>query len=115
MKKYLFMAITALLVVFISCNNNDSTNEEKEVRETAKSEIIQRYDLPEGTEFSNEQMTVNRNLDTDSEMDGEYIVKVTITSQNRAGEMINETHIMHYKKKENAMNAKERWELKSFE
>ena len=110
------MMFTALLVVFVSCNNNNnSANDEKEVRETAKSEIIKRYDLPEGTEFTNEQMTVNRNLDTSSEMDGEYIVKVTITSQNRAGEMINETHTMHYTKRENAMKAKERWELKSFE
>lgn len=115
MKKYLIMIMTTLLVVFISCNSNSSKNDEKEVREAAKTEIINRYDLPEGTEFTEENMRINRNSDTNTSMDDEYIVRVTITSQNRAGEMINESHVMHYKKRENAMKAKERWELMSFE
>lgn len=115
MKKYILMLFVGLSFLFACNNTTSNADDEKEIRETAKSELIKRYDLPEGTNFSNEQMTVNRNLETGSASDGEYIVKVTITSENRAGREINETHIMHYKKREDAMAAKERWELISFE
>lgn len=106
--------ILLLLMVFtvIACENN-TANDETEVRESAKAYIIDYYDLPDGTKFTENEMSVTREGNGDA--DGIYIVKVTITSENRAGERINETHLMQYKKREDAMAAKERWELINFE
>ncbi len=110
MKKTLILLLTVFAM--IACENRD-TNDDTEVRESAKAYIIDYYDLPEGTKFTENDMTVTREGDVNA--DGTYIVKVTISSENRDGERINKTHLMHYKKREDAMAAKERWELINFE
>lgn len=100
----------------VACTS-DKTNDAETVRETAKKDIIEKLQLPEGTKFDDSTMEVTSNPENGEGPDVEYIVKVTIKSQNEEGKEIVKTHTMHYSKRKNAEEraAEERYELTKFE
>lgn len=111
MKRLALILFTMAIVA--ACSNNST--DEDQLRETARQDIIERLDLPEGTKFTQENMEISSNPDNVDGLDFEYIVKVTVKSQNRDGEEIAKVHTMNYKKRQDAQAAKERFELISFE
>lgn len=115
MKKLVLILLTA--VAMVACNSNNEKYDEGDLRETAKKDIMEKMDLPEGTKFDEKDMEVSTNPENGEGPNVEYIVKVTIKSQNEDGKEMVETHKMHYKKRENAeaKAEKERYELTSFE
>lgn len=111
MKKF---ALILLTIIVAACSSNNTTDEEK-VREVAKTDIIKKLDLPEGTKFTDESIEVSQNPEVADGPNVEYIVKVTVKSENEAGEENVKVYKMHYKKLADAEAAKDQFELISFE
>lgn len=108
------LALILLTMAVVACSSND-TKDEDQVREAAKRDIVEKLELPDGTTFTDESIEVNRNSEIQDGPNVEYIVKITIKSQNQDGEEIVKIHKMHYKKRADAEAAKDRFELISFE
>lgn len=111
MKKLILILLT---IVIVACSSNNTTDEEK-VREVAKTDIIEKLELPEGTKFTDESIEVTQNPEVVDGPNVEYIVKVTVKSENEAGDEIVKVYKMHYKKIADAEAAKDQFELTSFE
>ena len=110
MKKLAFILLTLAVV---ACTSKSS--DEDLLRELARKDIAENLELPEGTKFTDESMEVSRNPKIGDGPNVEYIVKVTVKSQNREGEEVIKIHKMHYKKRTDAEAAKDRFELTSFD
>ncbi|MBT0608203.1 hypothetical protein [Aequorivita echinoideorum] len=106
--KKLLVILSAFLV--LSCADNKA-NDQDEVREVAKRDIIEKLDLPEGTKFNDENIEVTETEMEDGSLGYNYLVKITVKSQDRAGNEIVKTHTMQYKKLEDAKD----YELTAFE
>ncbi len=111
MKKLLFIVLT---VVIVGCSSDNKTDHDT-VREQAKKDAIERLELPAGTEFNDESVEVTRNPEDGDGPDVEYLVKITVKSQDRNGEEVVKVHRMRYQKRTDAEAAKDRFELMSFE
>ena len=107
------LALILLTLAVVACTSKGS--DEEQLREMARKDIIEKLELPEGTEFTDQSIEVNKNSEIEDGPNVEWIVKVTVKSGNREGEEIIKTHIMHYKKRADAEAAKDRFELISFE
>ncbi|WP_310992153.1 hypothetical protein [Aequorivita marina] len=110
MKRIAFILITLLIVSCASENKNDAL-----VRELAKKDIIEKLDLPEGTSFNNENIEVTETEAKEGSLGLIYIVKITIKSQDRAGNAVTKTHVMNYKKTDDSGSTSKDYELISFE
>lgn len=111
MKKF---ALILLTMAVVACSNN-KTEDEDHLRETARKDIVEKMDLPEGTIFDDKSMEVTRNPENEDGPNVEYIVKVTVKSQNQDGKEIEKVHRMHYRKKADAEAAKDRFELQTID
>lgn len=110
MKKIAFIMITLLIV---SCGT-DKKNDEV-VRELAKKDIIEKLELPEGTQFDNKDVEVTESQAPEGSIGVIYIVKITIKSQDRDGNEVIKTHTMNYKKVNEGSSSEKDYELVSFE
>lgn len=111
MKKSLFLILT---IAIVACSS-DTKSDHETVREQAKKDIIEKLNLPDGTEFSDDSVELTTDPEDGEGPNVEYIVKVTIKSQDQSGKEIVKIHKMHYKKKADAEAAKDRFELIFFE
>lgn len=111
MKKLLFFLLT---IAIVACSS-DTKSDQDTVREQAKKDIIEKLQLPEGTEFTDESVELITDSEDGEGLDVEYIVKITVKSQDQSGSEIVKIHKMHYKKKADAEAAKDRFELTFFE
>lgn len=113
MKKLILLLLTC---VVIACSSGISDVEE--LRYLAKKHTIEKLNLPEGTQFNPESLTVQE-LDEENEENENtsiiYSVKVTVRSQDKSGKEINKTHILIYKKSPAQQLGKEQFELISFD
>lgn len=110
MKKLAFILITLLIV---SCSTEGK--QEEVVRELAKKDAIEKLQLPEGTTFNNENIEVTEGERGEGSLGVNYLVKVTVKSQDREGNEIIKTHTFNYKKiGEGGLSPKD-YELISFE
>ena len=107
------LALILLTFSIAACTSNEFKDEEL-LRETARQDIIERLELPEGTEFKDESIEVSEGVKNEDGANVKYIVKVTIKSQNQEGTEIIKSHIMHYMKRADAEAAKNHFELLSF-
>lgn len=108
------LTLILLTIIVAACSSNNTTDEEK-VREVAKTDIVKELNLPEGTKFTDESIEITRNPEVVDGPNVEYIVKVTVKSENEAGDEIVKVYKMHYKKIADAEAAKDQFELTSFE
>jgi|SRR5690554_5712217 len=111
MKKLMFIVFTVILVACAT----DKGSDEDTVRDQAKRDIVDKLELPDGTKFTDESVEVTTNPENGDGPDVEYIVKITVKSQDQTGKEIIEVHRMHYKKRADAEAAKDRFELTYFE
>ncbi len=111
MKKLFFLILT---IAIVACSS-DTKSDHDTVRELAKKDIIEKLDLPKGTEFSDESVELTTNPADGDGPNVEYIVKVTVKSQDQSGSEVVKVHKMHYKKKAAAEAAKDQFELTFFE
>lgn len=111
MKKLLFLLLT---IAVVACSS-DTKSDQDTVREQAKKDIIEKLQLPEGTEFTDESVELTTDPVDGEGLDVEYIVKISVKSQDQAGNEIVKIHKMHYKRKADAEAAKDRFELTFFE
>jgi hypothetical protein len=111
MKRFAIILFTMAIVA--ACSNK--ATDEDSLRETARKDIIEKLELPEGTKFTDETMEVSSIPENADGPNVEYIVKVTVKSQNREGEEIIKIHTMRYKKRKDAEDAKDRFELTTIE
>ena len=103
-------------MAIVACSS-DKKSDTETIREQAKKDAIEKFELPEGTQFNDVEVTTNPENGEGPNV--EYIVKVTIKSQDQSGKEILKVHKMHYKKKEAAVDAAEaaaaQYELTHFE
>ena len=111
MKKLLFLLLT---IAVVACSSDTKTDHDV-VREQAKKDIIEKLQLPEGTEFSDESIELTTNPEDGEGLNVEYIVKITVKSQDQTGKELVKIHRIYYKKIADAEAAKDRFELTSFE
>jgi|SRR5690606_19661669 len=111
MKKLLFIV---LAVVIVACTSDNKTDHDT-VREQAKKDIIEKLQLPEGTKFSDDSVDVTTDPEEGDGPHVEWIVKITVKSQDQSGKENIKIYRMHYKKRADAEAAKDRFELMSFE
>lgn len=111
MNKLVFIFLTFLIV---SCSS-DNKSDHDTVREQAKKDVIEKLQLPEGTEFSDDSVELTTDPKDGDGPNVVYIVNVTVKSQDQTGMEIIKVHKMHYKKRADAENAKNRFELTFFE
>lgn len=110
--KRLIMIILTIAVV--SCSSDKKTDYDT-VREQAKKDAIEKLELPEGTKFNDESVEVSSDPENGEGPNVQYIVKVTVKSQDQSGNEVVKVHTMNYKKREDAQAAKDKFELMSFE
>lgn len=103
-----------LTIVLVACASDNKTDHET-VREQAKKDVIEKLDLPEGTKFSDDSVEVTTEPEDGEGSNVEYIVKITVKSQDQNGKEIVKIHRMHYQKRADAEAAKDRFELTFFE
>lgn len=111
MKKLLIILLT---FVVVACSS-DTKSDQDTVREQAKKDAIEKLQLPEGTKFSDDSVEVTTNPEDGEGPNVEYIVKVTVKSEDQTGKEIVKVHKMHYKKRADAKAAKDKFELINFE
>ena len=105
MKKILIILVA---IFAFSCANEKQDMDS--VRKMAKEDAIEKLGLPEGTKFDESTMEISETESIDGATET-YIVKVSVKSQDAAGEEMVETYTMTYKKPEGAKE----YELQSFE
>ncbi len=111
MKKLMFIVFAIMVVACAT----DKDSDQDTIREQAKRDIVEKLDLPEGTKFTDESVEVTTDPVDGEGPDVEYIVKITVKSQDQTGQEIIKVHRMHYKKRADAEAAKDRFELSFFE
>jgi hypothetical protein len=110
MKKLLFILLATLIA---SCSTENK--QEEVIRELAKKDAIEKFQLPEGTKFSDQNIDVTETGTGEGFIGITYLVKVTIKSQDRDGNEIVKTHTFNYKKIGEGGLAPQDYELTSFE
>lgn len=93
MKRFVFIAITVLLV---ACAGDKS--ESDTVRNMAVEEVKSKLNLPEGTTFNNENIEVTEKTSDTEGVETIYMVKVSIKSQDQNGNEVIKTHTLEYEK-----------------
>ena len=111
MKKLVFILLT---IAVVACSS-DNKSDQDAVREQAKMDVIEKLQLPEGTKFTDDSVELTTDPEDGEGPNVEYIVKITIKSQDQTGKEIIEIHKMYYKKRADAEAAKDRFELINFE
>lgn len=111
MKKLVFILLT---IAVVACSS-DTKSDRDTVREQAKKDVIEKLQLPEGTIFTDDSVEVTTDPEDGIGPNVEYIVKITVKSQDQTGKEIIEIHKMHYKKLADAEAAADKFELTLFE
>lgn len=93
MKKFAFILLSLIIVSCASENDREVV-----IRELAKKDAIEKLELPEGTKFNNENIEVTETEVEDGSIGFNYLVKITIKSQDRDGKEIVKTHSFKYNK-----------------
>lgn len=110
MKKIAFILLS---LVIASCATEN--NQENVIRELAKKDAIEKLELPEGTKFNNENIEVTETDVEDGSIGVNYLVKITIKSQDRDGNEIIKTHTFKYNRKDGKGDSPKDYEFISFE
>ncbi len=104
-----------ILFAFLIISCNTEKNQENTVRDLAKKDILEKLQLSEGTKFNDENIEVKEESFKGEGIETEYVVKITVKSQDKEGNEVVKTHTMHYKKIKDGGLAPEDYELTSFE
>lgn len=107
------LAILLIGLLVVSCSTENK--QQDIVRELAKKDAIEKLQLPEGTQFNNDNVEVTETSKGEGSIGITYLVKVTIKSQDRDGKEIIKTHTFNYKKTGEGGLSPEDYELLSFE
>lgn len=103
-----------LTIVVVACSTDNKPDRDT-VREQAKKDVIEKLQLPEGTKFTDDSVEITTDPEDGEGPNVEYIVKITVKSQDQTGKEITKIHKMHYKKRADAEAAKDKFELTFFE
>ncbi|WP_271393578.1 MULTISPECIES: hypothetical protein [Aequorivita] len=110
MKKLAFILLSLIIV---SCATE--SDRKAVIRELAKKDAIEKLDLPEGTKFNNENIEVTETDVEDGTIGVNYLVKITIKSQDRDGNEIVKVHTFKYNKADGDGSSPNHYELISHE
>ncbi len=110
MKKLAFALMT---ILFVACSTENKQIEI--VKDLAKKDVIEKFQLPEGTTFEDKDIEVTESKGGVENLGALYLVKITIKSENADGSENIETHFLTYKKVEEGSLAPQDYELQSFE
>lgn len=110
MKRFAFILLSLFIV---ACSTEK--NQEEVVRELAKKDVIEKLQLPEGTKFTDENIEVIETETGEGSLGVSYLVKITVTSQDREGNEVVKTHTFNYKKTGEGGLSEQDYELVSFE
>lgn len=106
------LVIVLFTLMALSCSTEK--NQEQVIRDLAKNDAIEKLQLPDGTSFADENIQVSE-TETDGPAGINYLVKITVNSQDRDGNEIVKTYSLNYKKTGEGGLAPEDYELLSFE
>ena len=106
-------AFAMMALLFFSCSTEK--NREEVLRELAQKDAIEKLDLPEGTKFSNEDLEITETQTGEASMGISYLVKITVKSQDREGNIVTKTHTLTYNLSDGGGLAPEDYELVSFD
>lgn len=110
MKKIAFILLS---IAMVACSTKK--DQEQVVRELAKKDIIEKLKLPEGTKFTDENIEVIESETGEGSLGVNYLVKITVKSQDREGNEVVKTHTFNYKKTGEDGLSEQDYELVSFE
>lgn len=104
--------ISFLMILLIACNSSDS--DVLQLQEQAKKDTIEKLKLPDGTQFRNESITINKAEGTEEDSFEIYAVTIIVHSQDENGYDIEKPQVLLYKKVTDDKN-KSSFQLLSFE
>lgn len=110
MKKLAFIILSLVIASCATENDQDAI-----VRELAKKDAIEKLELPDGTTFNNENIEVSKSDVEDGSIGYNYLVKITIKSQDKDGNEIVKTHSFKYDKIDGDGSSPKDYKLISFE
>jgi hypothetical protein len=110
MKKIVFVL---LCIAIIGCSTEKEQMET--VRELAKKDIINYLQLPEGTLFTEKDITVSEKTNGIEGIGATFVVKVAVVSQDANGNKNSVTHILEYVKIGEGGLSQSDYELQSFD
>jgi len=109
--KKVIVFIFALILVACSTDNK----QEETLRARAIEDIMAKLELPEGTQFNDENIEVSEKSTDVEGIDALYVVKVTVKSQDKEGNEVLKTYTLNYEKIGEGGLDPHDYELKSFE
>ncbi len=96
MKRFVILLFSTLL--FACASDKEDT---RTVRDMAIQEVKSELNLPDGTTFNNENIEVTEEPSDTEGVETVYVVKISIKSQDKAGNEMVKTHTLRYEKAEN--------------
>lgn len=107
--KYFFPLI---LLLIMACSSTDS--EVLRLQEQVKKDTIEKLELPEGTQFNNDSIIINKAEGTEEDIFELYAVTILVPSKDENGKNVEKTQVLLYQKINDEEN-KSSFQLLSFE
>lgn len=90
--------VVLFIVLAIASCKNTTADPGNEVRDLAKRDIMEKLDLPEGTQFNDEDFEVTPVASENDSLNTSYLVKISVKSQDQDGNEMVKTHTLLYEK-----------------
>lgn len=109
MKKFLIFSM-----IFMAFACSSPLSEVDELLELTKKYTIEKLELPKGTQFNDDLISIKKYEENNNSENGLYSVTIVVKTQDKEGAVLDQTHVLLYKKNQDSEN-NEHFELISFE